>query len=177
MRCPRGSCLAVVSAVLLSLGAGILGWTATRGEAAPPPKRPTTFSTTLTPTLADPAPTFLTPLDNGLVVSGQCHLLPASPFIEVFLELAPGNAPAMLVSGFSFVGTTPTVQSGFKGAALQLTTTLAGGGVAFALIAGPSDLDGNLLGSVFRIDIQGTFSAGPGPVFQCSFWGVIVPSG
>src|SRR6266508_1088520 len=126
MRCPRGSCLAVVSAVLLSLGAGILGWTATRGEAAPPPKRPTTFSTTLTPTLADPAPTFLTPLDNGLVVSWQFHLFPASPFMQEFLELAPGNAPAMQVSGFYHVGTAPTVKSGYKGEALQLTPPLAG---------------------------------------------------
>jgi hypothetical protein len=135
-----------------------------------------TLSVTLTPTLAAPAPTFETTLDNGLVASGQCALASNFPESTVSLELAHGiGATHMLVSGVSIVGSTATGQTGLK-TTLGLSRILfSGESVALALIAVPSDLDGNPLGSVVRVDIQGTFSVGPGPALQCSFWGVIVP--
>jgi len=175
MSCPLGRHLAVFSAVLLSLGTGFLGSTATRGEAAPR-GRPTTLSATLPLDLG--TPTVLMTLDNGQVVSGHCQVLPFAPFFDIRLELGPGiSAPAMLVSGFSFVGTASTVQSGFKGGSDLPLFVHGTNTVAFALIAGPSDEGGNPLGSFVRIDIQGSPSVGPGNVPQCSFWGLIVPSG
>jgi hypothetical protein len=125
-----GRCLTVCSAVLVSLGTGILA-PATRGEAAA--KKPTAVSVTLEATSAGPD-TVLAALDNGLVVSGRCRSLTST--VEVSLKLAPeaGFPPGMQVSGFSFVGSLPILANGFTTPPLE-QSALIGANVAFALIA------------------------------------------
>ena len=165
-----GRCLTVCSAVLVSLGTGILA-PATRGEAAA--KKPTAVSVTLEATSAGPD-TVLAALDNGLVVSGRCRSLTST--VEVSLKLAPeaGFPPGMQVSGFSFVGVSAHPCEWFHDPATG-TKRAHRGERRLCSHRRPLDLNGNPLGNFVRIDIQGSFSLGPGNVVQCSFGGLIIP--